>query len=70
MSLAEVKREALALNENERADLAAALLDTLSPEIEISDEEVLRRDAELVSGQAQEILHEEFVRRVERERGR
>jgi hypothetical protein len=65
-----VKKEALTLSENERAHLAAALLETLSPEVEISDEEVLQREAELESGRAVEISHEEFVRRVQQDRGR
>ena len=47
MSLAEVEKEALALSENERAQLAAKLLETLPGEVEMSDEEVLQRDAEL-----------------------
>ena len=68
MSLAEIEKEALALSENERARLAASLLETLSPGVEISDEEALQRDADLDSGRAEEISHEEFVRRVERER--
>lgn len=70
MSLAEVQKEALALSENERARLAASLLETLPPEVEISDDEVLQRDADLDSGRAEEISHEEFVRRVEQERHR
>ena len=71
MSLAEVEKQALALNENERARLAASLLETLPPPgAEISDEEVLQRDADLESGRAEEISHEEFVRRVEQERRR
>jgi hypothetical protein len=70
MSLAEVEKQALALSENERARLAASLLQTLSPEVGISDEEVLQRDADLESGRAEEISHEEFVRRVEQERHR
>ena len=70
MSLAEVQKEALALSENERARLAASLLETLPPEVEISDDEVLQRDADLDSGRAEEISHEEFVRRVEHERRR
>ena len=70
MSLAEVEKQALALNESERIRLAAALLETLPPEVEISDEEVLQRDADLDSGRAEEISHEEFVRRVEQERRR
>ena len=70
MSLAEVEKEALALSEKERAQLAAKLLETLPPEVEISDEEVLQRDGELESGRAEEISHQEFARRVVRERGR
>ena len=71
MSLAEVEKQALALSENERARLAASLLETLPPpDAEASDEEVLQRDADLESGRVQEISHEEFVRRVQQERGR
>jgi hypothetical protein len=54
MSLAEVEKEALALSENERAQLAAKLLETLPGEVEMSDKEVLLRDAELESGRAEE----------------
>jgi hypothetical protein len=51
--------------------LAAKLLDTLPPPgTEISDEEVERREQELESGEVDAISHEEFVRRVQRERGR
>lgn len=70
MSLAQVEKQALALNENERARLAVSLIETLSPEIEVSDEDVLQRDADLDSGRTDEISHEEFVRRVKRERRR
>jgi hypothetical protein len=70
MSFAEVERQALALSESERARLAAALLETLPPEVETSDEEVLQRDADLGNGRAEEISHEEFVRRVDQERRR
>ena len=71
MSIAEVEKEALALPEHERARLAVSLLETLPPpDREMSDEEVLQRDADLESGRAEEISHEEFIRRVERERGR
>ena len=68
MSLAEIEKEALALSESERARLAASLIETLSPEVEISDDEIFRRDADLDSGPAEEISHAEFVRRVEHER--
>jgi hypothetical protein len=51
MSFSEVQKEALALSEKERASLAATLLDTLpAPGTDISDEEVLLRDADLESG--------------------
>ncbi|MBM3834301.1 MAG: addiction module antitoxin RelB [Verrucomicrobia bacterium] len=70
MSLAEVEKQALALNEKERARLAVSLLETLSLEIELSDEEVLQRDADLDNGRSEEISHEEFVRRVEQTRRR
>ena len=71
MSLAEIEKSALALSDHERALLAVSLLATLPPpDAEISDDEVLQRDADLGSGQTQEISHEEFVSRVERERRR
>jgi len=71
MSIAEVEKEALALTEIERARLAVSLIETLPPlDAEVSDEEVLQRDADLECGRATEISHEEFIRRVERERER
>jgi hypothetical protein len=69
MSFLEVEQEALALSDKERARLAVSLLDTLpAPGAEISDEEVWQRDADLESGKVTEISHDEFVRRVERDR--
>jgi hypothetical protein len=71
MKLAEIEQEALALSEQDRASLAAKLLDTLPPPgTDVSDEEVEQRERELESGQVAAISHEEFVRRVEQERGR
>lgn len=71
MKLAEIEQEALALPDRERASLVAKLLDTLPlPGTEVSDDEVERREQELESGQATEISHEEFVRRVQQERRR
>lgn len=70
MELAEIQRQALALSEQDRASLAATILQTLPPALEISDEEVDRRDAELDSGEVSSISHEELVRRVGHERGR
>jgi putative addiction module component (TIGR02574 family) len=71
MKLQEIEREALALSESERAALVLSLMDTLSaPGTEITDEEVLRRDAELESGAVAAMTHEEFVQRVQESRQR
>ena len=71
MSLAELQKEALDLPEKERALLVVSLLETLALEDdEISDDEVLRRDADLEGGRESEISHQEFVRRVQSERKR
>jgi hypothetical protein len=69
MGLADVQRDALALNESDRARLVAFLLETLQSDVDVSDEEVLKREAEMHSGQVQPISHEEFLRLVERDRG-
>ena len=70
MKLAEVEHEALALPERERVSLAAKLLDTLPPPgTDVPDKEVERRERQLESGEVAAVLHEEFVRRVQRERG-
>lgn len=71
MSLKEIEREALALSEGDRTALVAALLDTL-PDAgsDVCDEEVLKRERELDSGAVEPLSHEEFVRRVQSERGR
>ena len=66
MKLQEIEQEALALSEPERAALVLSLMDTLSaPGMEMTDEEVLRRDAELESGAVTPMTHEEFVQRVQ-----
>ena len=71
MKLQEIEHEALGLSERERAGLIASLIDTLGPpEAEVSDDEVQQRDADLERGTVQPVLHEEFVRRVQEERGR
>lgn len=71
MKLAQIEQEALALPEHERACLAAKLLDTLPPPgTDVSDDEVERREQELDSGKVAAISHEEFVQRVQAERGR
>ena len=71
MKLVEIEQEAMALPDRERASLAAKLLDTLPPPgTDVSDEEVEQRERELESGQVAGIMHEEFVRRVQQERGR
>ena len=71
MNIAEIEHEALALTESERAILDSKLLDTLPlAGTDISDEEVQQRENDLVSGKVSAISQDEFVRRVERERGR
>lgn len=71
MKLQEIEQEALGLSERERAELVLSLMRTLAaPEANISDDEVVRRDAELETGSVEPMLHEEFVRRVREERGR
>jgi hypothetical protein len=71
VTLSQIQQEAVALPEPERIDLVRILLDTLPPTgTDISDEEVALRERELESGQVQPLSHEEFVRRVEKERRR
>jgi hypothetical protein len=70
MKFEEIEKQAIALAEPQRVDLVCKLLDTLPPPgTDVSDEEVGRRDAELDNGEVQELSHDEFVRRVDRERG-
>lgn len=70
MKVEEIEQEALALSDGQRASLAARLLTTLPPaEADISDEVVEQRERDLASGKVSAISHDEFVRRVQRERG-
>jgi hypothetical protein len=70
MTLNEIQQEAIALPERQRADLICKLLETLPPaEVHISDEEVKTRDQELENATVEPLLHEEFVRRVQSNRG-
>ena len=71
MKLMEIAQEALALPDRDRATLAAKLLETLPPPgTDVSDEEVEQREREMESGQVAAISHQEFVRRVQEQRGR
>jgi len=71
MKLAEIEHEALALPDRDRALLAAKLLDTLPPPgTDVSDEEVEQREREMDAGAVSAISHQEFVRRVQQQRGR
>jgi hypothetical protein len=71
MKLAEIEHEALALPDRDRASLAAKLLDTLPPPgTDVSDEEVEQREREMELGRVAAISHQEFVRRVQEQRGR
>ena len=69
MKLQDIEREALVLSESDRAALVLSLMETLAtPDIDVDDEGVLQRDAEMESGAVPEVSHEEFVRGIERER--
>jgi hypothetical protein len=71
MSLIEIEKEALKLPERDKADLVCKLLGTLpSADIDVSDEEVFEREQKLQAGEIEELSHDEFVRRVRKERGR
>jgi hypothetical protein len=71
MKVEEIELEALALTESQRATLVTKLLNTLPPAAaNISDEEVEQREKDLASGKVSAISQDEFVRRVQRERGR
>lgn len=71
MTLSEIQQEAIALPERQRVDLLRTLLDTLPPAgTDASDEEVSARERELDSGTVKPLSHEEFVRRVQAERGK
>jgi len=70
VKLAEIEQKALALPERDRARLAARLLETLPPPgMDVPDEEIDKRERELESGQVEAISHEEFTRRVQKNRG-
>jgi putative addiction module component (TIGR02574 family) len=68
MSLAELKREALLLSEEERAELINELLDSFPHYERPADEEVLRRIEEFDSGKEKALSHEEFWQRVAADR--
>ena len=71
MKLRDIERQAIALPERDRADLACRLLETLrAPDTEVSDKEVLERERELQDGSVKALTHKEFVRRVRKERQR
>jgi hypothetical protein len=71
MKLQEIEKEAIALPEDQRADLVCKLLETFPPPgMDVSDEEVAMRERELESGAVEPLSHEEFMCRVRAERGR
>ena len=71
MSLADVERIALELSENERALLAATLLESVAPDsLEHRADEFERREREMDEGGVSEISYEELLKRVKAERGR
>jgi putative addiction module component (TIGR02574 family) len=71
-TITEVEKLALDLPENQRAVLAAHLLDSLPSVLHDEDEgiaEALRRDAELSAGASSAIALEALDERIERRRG-
>ena len=71
MKVEEIEHEAMALSERDRVTLLSKLLDTLPHAgADISDEEVEQREKDMASGKVSTISQAEFVRGVERERGR
>jgi hypothetical protein len=71
MTFQDIEQQALGLSDRDRAELVLSLMRTLAaPGAEIADEEVFRRDADLEAGSVEPILHDEFVRRIQDERGR
>lgn len=70
MKLQELKQESFALSEVDRAELVVSVLETLPPVAVVSDAEVERRDEELDRGDITPMLHDEFVRKVQQQRGR
>ena len=71
MKLQDIEQQALGLSESDRAELVLSLMRTLvAPAADVTDEEVLKRDAELEAGSVEPMLHEEFVRRIREERSR
>jgi len=71
MKVEEIEQEALALPAKGRAYLAAKLLHTLPTLADgLSDAELTRREDELDTGATSPISHDEFVRRVQHNRGK
>ena len=61
-TLVEVQYEANQLSQEDRAGLIAHLIHSLpNPPLGADDEEVLKREAEMNSGQVQPISHDEFI---------
>ena len=72
-TIRKVKEQALKLNEQERATLAANLLDSLPPILADDDfgvAEALRRDAEMQTNPSQSMSLEDLNRIIKHHRGR
>lgn len=71
MSFIEIEQEAMRLSDREKADLICKLIEALpAADLEVSEEEVAERERRLEAGQIEELSQDEFVRRVQAERGR
>ena len=70
-TIAEIEKLAQDLSENDRAVLAAHLLESLPPVLHEADEgigEALRRDAELETNPSASLTMEQLDQRIERRR--
>ena len=70
-TIVEIEKLAQDLSENDRAILAAHLLESLPPVLHDDDEgigEALRRDAELATNPSDGLTMEQLDRRIERRR--
>lgn len=74
-TLSEIEKEALKLSENERADLASRLIDSLEPKEEIDEkeierlqlEEIRRRVKDIDEGRAEYLDGDRFLADIEKE---
>jgi len=62
----DIQEQTSTLSKSEKEGLVAYLVDEVTPVIGADDEEVLKREAEMDSGEVQTISHAEFLAQVGR----